>query len=75
MRWVVEGCRPVFSLISFPMNYPAFIVFLFLEFSLTNPAGLSLVFHPLAPVFWLAGLWTLIGAIVYGFVRLFRMGP
>jgi hypothetical protein len=65
----------IFTLISVPMNMPVIAVFFFLQFSVAEPAGLSLAFYPLTLIFWLAALWTSIGVILYGFVRLFRLGP
>ena len=65
----------IFSRLSIPMNILTIGMFFYLQFSVADPAGVSLGFHPLALIFWLASLWTFIGAALYGFVRLFRLSP
>ncbi|WP_415283363.1 hypothetical protein [Candidatus Nitrososphaera sp. FF02] len=65
----------IFSRLSILMNIPTIGMFFYLQFSVADPAGVARGFHPLALIFWLASLWTFIGAVLYGFVRLFRLGP
>lgn len=67
--------QDIFSLLSLPMNYPAIMMLLFIEYFIIAPSGFSIFFHPLAIIPYSIVLWSFIGLIVYSLIRMFKLGP
>ncbi|MGI0013480.1 MAG: hypothetical protein ACREBU_08590 [Nitrososphaera sp.] len=68
----------IFSNLSYPMNFPSFLVLFSLEWFVANPNGFSILNGDVGPAILLAGsiaVWSGIGLVVYGFVKMFKLGP
>lgn len=66
--------QDIFSLLSLPMNYPAIMMLLFIEYFIITPSGFSIFFHSLAIIPYSIVLWSFIGLMVYGLIRMFKLG-
>ena len=67
--------QDVFANISFPMNYPAFLMLFWAEWNLANPNGFSILFYPAMLIPYSVITWSFIGLLAYLIIRMFRLGP
>lgn len=68
----------VFASLSYPVNFPTFLVLLGVESLLANPNGFSVLNGDIGTTTLMIGsiaVWSGIGLVVYGLVKMFRLGP
>ena len=67
----------IFSNLSYPMNFPSFLVLFGFEWFVANPNGFSILNGDIGTTTLMIGsvaVWLGIGLVVYGFVKLFKLG-
>lgn len=67
----------IFSNLSFPMNFPSFLVLFGFEWFVANPNGFSIINGGIGQTTIMIGsvaVWSGIGLLVYGFVKMFKLG-
>jgi len=67
----------VFSNLSFPMNFPSFVVLFGFEWSVANPNGFSILNGDIGQTTIMIGsvaVWSGIGLLLYGLVKMFKLG-
>jgi hypothetical protein len=68
----------VFASLSIPINFPTFAVLFGVEWFLANPNGFSVLNGDIGTATIVIGsiaVWSGIGSVVYGFVKMFKLGP
>jgi len=67
----------IFSNLSYPMNFPSFLVLFGFEWFVANPNGFSILNGDISTTTLMIGsvaIWFGIGLVVYGFVKMFKLG-
>ena len=67
----------IFSNLSFPMNFPSFLVLFGFEWFVANPNGFSIIYGGIGQTTIMIGsvaVWSGIRLLVYGFVKMFKLG-
>ncbi|MGI0020624.1 MAG: hypothetical protein ACREAY_09155 [Nitrososphaera sp.] len=59
------------GVLAFAMNYPFFMAI----FAILNGVSIPSLFSPAVIIALSGAVWSFIGLITYGFVRMFRLGP
>jgi hypothetical protein len=68
----------VFSNLSFPMNFPSFLVLFGFEWFVANPNGFSILNGDIGQTTIIVGsiaVWSGIGLLLYGLVKMLKLGP
>jgi hypothetical protein len=65
----------IFANISFPMNYPVFLMLFWVEWNLANPSGFSILSVSAMIIPYSILVWSFIGLLAYSLTRMFKMGP